>query len=92
MDPKILRPELVKAITETKNGGTSSAIETKEELYILKVEDRKGETAMKFEDAQPQIECGLKEIEMKRIYEAWTARLREKAYIKTFDVKLFQSK
>jgi parvulin-like peptidyl-prolyl isomerase len=85
IQPDKLRPELVGKVMSMKKSELSQVIEVEDQLYILKVEDKK-ET---FADFQPQIETELRKIEADRLYAAWIERLRKNAYVKVFDSGIF---
>lgn len=89
IEPKILRADLADAVQALKPGEVSDAIETGNELYLLRVEGRKDEAVQPFDDVCGEIERGLRREESRRLYKAWTARLRAHAYVRVFPVKLY---
>lgn len=80
-----LRSELAKAAASTKSGEISGIVSAGDQLYIIKVEERKDS----FADLQPQIERELRKIESDRVYSVWIQRLRKDAYVKVFDTGVF---
>jgi len=86
MQPDKLRPELSAALSAMRKGDLSRIIEIEDQLYILKVEDKKES----FQDFQPQIESELRKAEGERLYMAWIQRLRKDSYIKVFDTGVFE--
>lgn len=89
IEPRMLRPELVRALADLKPSDISGVIETKDELYVLKIEERKNGAAPSFEEAQPQIERDLKQEEAKALYDAWIDALRKNAYVKVLDISSY---
>lgn len=87
LDPrKTLRPELAEAILSLAAGETSDILETRGEFYVLKVEERRDESALAFEDVLPQVERDMRQEETKRLYDAWIERLKTNASIAILDV------
>lgn len=69
-DPKDVREELRPALLKTSAGQLSELIETPGEFYIVKVEERREEGYVPFEDMQKQIEAKLLEAEQDRLHKA----------------------
>jgi peptidyl-prolyl cis-trans isomerase SurA len=65
-------------------GRISNIIEYGGNYYILKVEERQGGTTRSLAEARPDIEKKLLQEEAQDLQERWIARLRAKAYIRTF--------
>jgi len=89
IETKMLRPELVKPATLLQSGEMSRIVETKEEFYILKVEGRKDEKVAPFETVQAEIESGLRQKEIKTLYDAWIDRLEDGASVTIYNIRLF---
>jgi peptidyl-prolyl cis-trans isomerase SurA len=88
VEPKTLRPELAAAIRELKPGDVSDAVETRDELYIVKLEGRKEEAVASFDDVHADIERKMKQERAQKLYDEWVRQLRDKAYVKVFDIDL----
>jgi peptidyl-prolyl cis-trans isomerase SurA len=88
-EPRMLRPEIAKAAQPLRAGQTSGIVETDDELYIIKVERRQEEGVIPFAEVQPKIERQLRRERAEELYDAWIGRLKQRAYIKVFDVGLF---
>jgi len=84
IDPASRRPELATAIRALKTGEISDVIPAGGDLYILKVEGRRDATVIPFEKVQDTLRIELEKQEAKRLYEAWMARLKQKAFIKKY--------
>ena len=89
VDPKMLRRELSVAAEGLRPSETSGVIETKEALYILRLEGRKKESVRDFADVQAEIERDLRRRHAELAYDEWIDRLREDAYVKVFEVDVF---
>lgn len=89
METDDLRTELRQAVESLAPGAIGEVVETKEEIYLPKVEDRRGGEVQPFESAREEIERRLKRAEAERIHQEWVADLRKDAYIMIFDVNPF---
>ena len=83
--PEDLQPELIQAIAKMKTGEISDLIDTREEIYIMKLEGRRDPAVVPLEEAQAEIEMELRKVEAERLYKAWIVRLKEKAYVKILE-------
>lgn len=79
-----LRPELVKVAAGLAPTEISDVIELGEQLYILKVDGRRGAAAAPFDEVQSRIARQLRQKEFERLFRAWIKRLKKTAYIKVF--------
>lgn len=84
-----LRTELANAAEGLKPGDVSELIDTEEEIYLLKVEEKKETSITPFEEVQSQIEAELRRAEGVRLHSVWIESLRRKSYVKIFDVDLY---
>ena len=84
IDPDSRRPELAAALRTLKPGDISEVIPAGGDLYILKVEGRRDATVIPFEKVQETLRTELVKQEAKRLYDAWIARLQQKAFIKKY--------
>ncbi|MBI2438214.1 MAG: peptidyl-prolyl cis-trans isomerase [Lentisphaerae bacterium] len=84
IDPATRRPELAAALGALKPGEISEVIPAGEDLYILKVEGRREAALIPFEKVQDTLRVELEKQEAKRLYDAWMARLKQKAFIKKY--------
>lgn len=84
VDPASRRPELAAAIRTLKPGTISDIIPADGDLYILKIEGQRDATMIPFEKVQDTLRTELEKQEAKRLYDAWMARLRQKAFIKKY--------
>lgn len=69
-EPKDVREELRPALRNTPAGQVSDLVETPGEFYIIRVEERREEGYIPFEDVQKQIEAKLLEQERDRLHKA----------------------
>jgi parvulin-like peptidyl-prolyl isomerase len=86
VNPKILDAELVRTVSGIKPQKVSDIIQTEEGFHIIMVEEIRDSYIASFEDVQSQIEKELRVAEADVLYKAWINRLKEKAYIKIYDV------
>lgn len=69
-EPKDVRAEFRPALLNTQAGQVSDLVETPGEFYIVKVEERREEGYVPFEDLQKEIEGKLLEAEKDRLHKA----------------------
>jgi peptidyl-prolyl cis-trans isomerase SurA len=84
IERKTLAAPLEKAAFGLSVGKVSRIIEFGGNYYILKVEDKRGGDTKSLEQARPDIEKKLLQVEAQNLQEKWLASLRSKAYIRTF--------
>ncbi|MDP6848894.1 MAG: peptidylprolyl isomerase, partial [Kiritimatiellia bacterium] len=87
--PEFLRSVLADATRELKPGKVSELIDTEEEIYILKVEERKEASVTPFGEVQSEIESELRRAEGVRLQSVWIESLRRQSYVKIFNVELY---
>jgi len=90
VEPTILRTELAEGVADIKPGEVSEIIETKEEIYLLKVEGKQEAATTPFSEVRQEIERELRRDAIDAAYTAWIDRLKGEAYIKILDVDLFE--
>jgi peptidyl-prolyl cis-trans isomerase SurA len=86
-----LRAELKKALAGLKDGDISEAVNTPDEVYIVKLEEKKEAGTALFQDVRAQIEQELRKRETERLYKAWVESLKRKAYVKIVPWKGLES-
>ncbi|OVE76211.1 hypothetical protein BVX97_02135 [bacterium E08(2017)] len=91
VEPGVLRKEIVAAIDGLKEGDVTDPVETKQGVYIVKVEGLKDERIKAYEDVRDKIESELRMKRSEVAYKAWIERLKQDAYIEIADVDLFSS-
>ena len=79
-----LRPELSEIARKLPVGHISEIISVGDKYYLLLVEDRRDERCVPFEEVREELEQELRRDETNRIYNEWTARLREKHFVQIF--------
>jgi peptidyl-prolyl cis-trans isomerase SurA len=84
VERKTLAGPLEKAAFKLDVGKISNIIEFGGNYYILKVEDKHGGDTKSLEQARPDIEKKLLQLEAQALQEKWLASLRSKAYIQTY--------
>lgn len=84
IERKTLAGPLEKAAFGLSVGKVSRIVEFGGNYYILKVEGKHGGDTKSLEQARPDIEKKLLQLEAQGLQERWLASLRSKAYIKTF--------
>jgi peptidyl-prolyl cis-trans isomerase SurA len=88
IEPGTLRQELAKAVAAAKLSTVSDVIETDEELYLFVVEGRREAAIAPFPKVYSQIEKELRRQESSRLYRRWIERLKERSFVKTFELPL----
>jgi parvulin-like peptidyl-prolyl isomerase len=83
-DLKDIREELRPSLRALSAGQISGLIETAEEIYIVKVEERREEGYLPFEDVQSSIEKQLLARERSRLHSELMERLAARHYIERF--------
>jgi len=83
-DPKDIREELRPALYAVATGKISDLIETDDEFYIIKVEKRREEGTVPFEDVRGQIETQLLRIEQDRLHKELIERLTQRHFVKRY--------
>ena len=84
IERKTLAGPLEKAAFGLSVGKVSRIVEFGGNYYILKVEGKHGGDTKSLEQARPDIEKKLLQLEAQGLQERWLASLRSKAFIKTF--------
>jgi peptidyl-prolyl cis-trans isomerase SurA len=84
VDRKTLAEPLEKVAFNLPVGKISKVVEFGGNYYIMKVEQKNGGETKSLEQARPDIEKKLIQLEAQSLQEKWLASLRSKAYIKTF--------
>jgi parvulin-like peptidyl-prolyl isomerase len=84
IERKTLAEPLEKVAFNLPVGKLSRVIDFSGNYYILKVEDKRGGDTKSLEDARPDIEKKLLQLEAQNLQERWLTSLRSKAFIKTF--------
>lgn len=70
-------------------GQISQVIDTDREVYLARVEERRGGGTAAFEEVREEIEKDLRQAEAKGLYEQWMSSLKKGAYIEVYDVNPF---
>ena len=83
-DPKDIREELRPTLYAVAAGQISDLIETDDEFYIIKVEERREEGTVPFEDVREQIETQLLRIEQDRLHAELMERLAKRHFVKRY--------
>lgn len=89
VSPGHLRKELVTAVRELEPGEVSRAVDLDGDLYILAVDEKRGGGAGSFQEVRAEIEREFRDREAGRLYAAWIDRLKDRAFVKIYDVDLF---
>jgi peptidyl-prolyl cis-trans isomerase SurA len=84
VERKTLAAPLEKAAFNLSVGKVSRIVDFGGNYYILKVEGKHGGDTKSLEQARPEIEKKLIQLEAQNLQERWLASLRSKAYIRTF--------
>ena len=83
-DPKDIRAELRSALYTVATGQISGLIETDAEFYIVKVQERREEGYVPFDDVRKPIEADLLRIDQQRLHANLIERLTAKHFIKRY--------
>lgn len=81
IDPAILREDLRDA-SDAMKVGEVGIVNAKEDIYIFRVDERKGSEKKDFKDVQPIVERELKRQRADEEVSAWVSLLRKSAYIR----------
>lgn len=84
IERKTLAPPLEKVAFSLPVGKVSNIVSFSGNLYILKVEEKKGGVTRPLASMKEEIEKKLLQEEAQNLQEKWLASLRAKAYIRTF--------
>jgi peptidyl-prolyl cis-trans isomerase SurA len=84
IERKTLAPPLEKVAFSLPVGKVSNIVSFSGNLYILKVEEKKGGVTRSLGSVREEIEKKLLQEEAQTLQEKWLASLRSKAYIRTF--------
>lgn len=81
---ELFKPEICAEIAKLRKGELSHWVELDGWSFLLRKDDEVVGARLSFEEAYDAVEAAVKEQEARRLYEAWTKRLREATYIKVF--------
>jgi peptidyl-prolyl cis-trans isomerase SurA len=84
METSVLRPELANAVPSLKPGDTSGVIETSDNCYILRLEDKRQAHVRPLNEVRESIEATLRAQTQKEAQERWMESLKKKAFIRFF--------
>jgi peptidyl-prolyl cis-trans isomerase SurA len=84
IEQSVLRPELAEAAGTLKPGQTSGVIETADNCYILRLEDKRPSHVKPLNDVRGAIETTLRTQQQKEIQQRWIESLKKKAFIRFF--------
>ncbi len=84
IDPASRRAELGQAIRNLEIDAISPVIQAGDDLYILKITERKEAAAIAFEQVRDTLRAELEKQEARRLYEDWIARLKKDALIQKY--------
>lgn len=83
-EPKNIRAELRPALYSVPTGQISGLIETDEEFYIVKIEERREEGYVPFETVREQIESDLLGLEQQRLHAKLMERLAANHFVERY--------
>ena len=81
---EVFRPEVCDVIAKLAKGGTSGWIELDGWSFLVRKDGETGGGKMSFEEAYDVIAANVKNVEAKRLYDAWIERLKAETYIKVY--------
>ena len=84
MDPTSLRDELRTVVDATRTGEISETVEVGDQIFIIRVDERKDAGLIPFEQVRPELEEKLRQAESERLFDAWIERLHNKHYVQVF--------
>jgi parvulin-like peptidyl-prolyl isomerase len=84
IETSVLRPELAEAAGTLKPGQSSGVIETADNCYILRLEDKRPAHVKPLNDVRGAIETTLRTQEQKDVQQRWIESLKKKAFIRFF--------
>ena len=84
IETSVLRKELADAVASLQPGETSGIIETPDNCYILRLDDRRTTHVKSLADVRPDIEKTLRTQAQKDAQQKWIASLKKKAFIRYF--------
>lgn len=82
IDPSTRRAEISRAIAALAIAEISEIVETDEDFFIIRIEDRTSAGLTPFDKVASEISERLRNEQAKKFYDEWISRLKEKAYIK----------
>ncbi len=80
-----LNPLLDKEVFALEAGGVTKPLLVGDMIFILKVEEKKGDGLQTIDDVREQIEWAIVEQNGKLLYKKWVEGLRKKAYVKFYE-------
>jgi len=83
-EPENIRAELRPVLTNMPIGRISEPIETEDEFYLVKVDERRNPSYTPFDEVRPDIENRLLSKERKRLHERLMARLEAKHFVERY--------
>jgi len=84
METSVLRKELADAVATLKPGQTSGVIETSDDCYILRLEDKRPAHVRPLNEVRDSIQQTLRGQEQKVAEQRWINSLKKKAFIRYF--------
>lgn len=81
-----LRSELRKVAEVLPVNELSQVVETADEIYVIRVEDRKRSGVRPIDEVRVDIEKQLRQEAYERLYTEWIERLKKESYVKVFDL------
>jgi peptidyl-prolyl cis-trans isomerase SurA len=84
METSVLRKELADATTTLKPGQTSGVIETADNCYILRLEDKRAAHVRPLSEVRDSIQQTLRAQQQKVVEQRWIDSLKKKAYVRYF--------
>lgn len=85
IEPGKLRADLAAAIEPLAAGEISEIVDTGEEFYIIKLEGRKAEKIIPFDQVKSDIEKTLEKQEERRLTDEWMNRLKESHFVELYE-------
>lgn len=86
--PDMLNPVLAAAAADLQPGQTGEPVEMDDAFYLLAVEERRESTVQPFAEVEQSIQNLLRDRDAEPLYRAWMEKLRQAAFIRTFNVSL----
>ncbi len=86
VEPTQFRKELADVIARLSTGQISEIVDLGRTYYILFIEGRQKASTVPLEMVQTELEDTLRQREMERLNQLWINRLKERFYIKLYDI------
>jgi peptidyl-prolyl cis-trans isomerase SurA len=86
IQPGDFRAELAQPLRDLEPGTFSEVIETDDNLYLIKVDERRADRIIPFAEVRDQLADEVRRAEEERIQRAWLNRLQQRFHVQRYDI------